>query len=428
MKNKADSEAPSESASKKAKIESPTKVHPFFIKKTSISTQSVAEASDPNEVQWRKKDTLLIGKFGLTKPGSKIAAFDFDSTLVTVNGKHVWPKGGDDWKLFHATVPTKLQELHENGFAIVIISNQGSHAADKKGAKEAVFKSRVTHFAKAAQVPLTVIVAQDYDYYRKPLLGGWEHFIETHNITEIDKTLSFFVGDAAGRPASTSSKKDFSDSDLKFAMNLGIQFHVPESFFMKHPPPIFPPFEFDPKLLVDLKVPAVEPDGEIADGSGGQQELVLFCGSPACGKTSFYKKHFQSVGHLHVNQDTLKTRSKCLAVAKAALLEGKSCVIDNTNAEIATRKLYIDLARSISDTIRIRLFHFVSSAALCSHNNVFRACKGVAKLLPTIAFSSYASRYQAPTVSEGFTEIRNVNFVPRFESEADRQRYMLWHI
>ena len=41
----------------------------------------------------------------------------------------------------------------------------------------------------------------------------------------IDKTLSFFVGDAAGR------KKDHSDADKKFAENCGLTFHTEEEFF-----------------------------------------------------------------------------------------------------------------------------------------------------------------------------------------------------
>lgn len=40
-----------------------------------------------------------------------------------------------------------------------------------------------------------------------------------------DKTLSFFVGDAAGRP------RDHNDSDRKWALNVGIPFFTPEVMF-----------------------------------------------------------------------------------------------------------------------------------------------------------------------------------------------------
>jgi bifunctional polynucleotide phosphatase/kinase len=42
-----------------------------------------------------------------------------------------------------------------------------------------------------------------------------------------DKSASFFVGDAAGRQY-TSNKSDFSSTDRKWALNVGIPFFTPE--------------------------------------------------------------------------------------------------------------------------------------------------------------------------------------------------------
>lgn len=56
-------------------------------------------------------------------------------------------------------------------------------------------------------------------------------------------------------------------------------------------------------------------------------ELVLLAGFPCLGKSSFYRKHFAPVGYVHVNQDTLGTRPKCVKAAEEALKAGKSCVI-----------------------------------------------------------------------------------------------------
>ena len=46
-----------------------------------------------------------------------------------------------------------------------------------------------------------------------------------------------------------------------------------------------------------------------------------------------------------MNQDTLKTKEKCVKVAREAIEEGKSVVVDNTNPAPDVRKLYLALAK-----------------------------------------------------------------------------------
>ena len=72
-----------------------------------------------------------------------------------------------------------------------------------------------------------------------------------------------------------------------------------------------------------------------------QLEVVILCGFPGCGKTSFYRRALQPLGHAHVNRDTLKTPAKCLSVARDALAAGRSVVVDNTNPSIEARAAYV---------------------------------------------------------------------------------------
>lgn len=67
-------------------------------------------------------------------------------------------------------------------------------------------------------------------------------------------------------------------------------------------------------------------------------ELVLLVGPPGCGK-SHYAQHRLSE-HVRVNQDTLGTRKKCIAVARKELAAGRPCVVDATNRDIAVRTHY----------------------------------------------------------------------------------------
>jgi hypothetical protein len=53
----------------------------------------------------------------------------------------------------------------------------------------------------------------------------------------------------------------------------------------------------------------------------------------ASGKTSFYNNYFKPHGYVHVNQDTLKSREKCLAVVRDTITFGKTgCVVGESHA------------------------------------------------------------------------------------------------
>ena len=85
---------------------------------------------------------------------------------------------------------------------------QGGIKTALEGKAATKTKGRIDKVARALQVPLTAMCAAQDDEYRKTKACMWEHHTEKCNKSiAVDKTLSFFVGDAAGRP------DDFADLD-----------------------------------------------------------------------------------------------------------------------------------------------------------------------------------------------------------------------
>ena len=55
---------------------------------------------------------------------SKIAAFDMDGCLIVPKSGAKFPKDSNDWKLLSNQVRSKLNMLHNDGYKIVIFTNQ----------------------------------------------------------------------------------------------------------------------------------------------------------------------------------------------------------------------------------------------------------------------------------------------------------------
>ncbi|KAJ3023950.1 UNVERIFIED_CONTAM: hypothetical protein HDU68_008392 [Siphonaria sp. JEL0065] len=418
--------------------------HPFF----AASTKPVV-----GSMTWRVEGdgALLVGEYLVQQPIDKIAAFDFDGTVTLSGGSHVFSKSSSDWRFVHPTnTKAKLLQLHEDGFRIVIISNQkglleeSKKKAAKSETKEEIFKGKVAYVAGSLGIPLLVLAALDDGHFRKPQTGMWEYLINhCNNNIAPDLTKSFYVGDAAGRPDRIERgkhvKKDHSAGDLRLALNLGIQFHIPETFYDIDPTAaqhIPAKWDFDPLSYSSASVELFTPSSKplIPEDLEGP-ELVLLVGPPASGKTSFTSTHFLTKGYIHVNQDTLKDRKKCLEVTRTSLQSGKSVIVDNTNPSAAIRKEYLSVAAAAGVT-HVRCFYFTAPMDLCLHNNHVRAklTKGLGKGLergriPTMVFHTFNKNLEVPDAEkEGFVEVKRIQFVAQFKDEEEKAVWSKWYI
>jgi len=156
-------------------------------------------------------------------------------------------------------------------------------------------------------------------------------------------------------------------------------------------------------------------------------DMILMHGPPACGKSTFVKRFLISQGYDWVNRDTLKTPAKCQKAAEQALKAGKSVVIDNTNPDPDSRKPYITLAQKYGASLRG--FVMNTSREMAEHLNLFReklTCGEVPRI-SSIGYNMFFKKVReggAPTKSEGFDEIVNIDFHPYFEKDSDRGLFL----
>ncbi|TQS38905.1 hypothetical protein Golomagni_00584 [Golovinomyces magnicellulatus] len=366
----------------------------------------------PEKIVWQargksssKPNTLLVGRYlpsddscdldtsSTKKTKKKIAAFDFDSTIIQTKSGKVFPTNAQDWKWWHPSIPAKLQKLHlEDDFLIAIISNQAGLSlkteSDPKS-KLSQFKIKVSDIFKQLNIPIIIYAATEKDFYRKPRTGIWTELLGDYGLEDSMERLSLedsiFVGDAAGRQAYQNKLKDFSCCDRNFAENVGIRFATPEEYFLGEKARAFM-YPFRPSDYIqeakDHNTSSNQKDLFNSTNlvpqiymKKNEVDIVLLCGSPGAGKSSWYLKNLKCLGYIRINQDILKTRDKCIKVASKNLEEGKSVAIDNTNANTEVRSEWVRLAARYN--IPIRCVYLTTSTEVCVHNDAVRAFNDV---------------------------------------------------
>ncbi|KAJ2513324.1 hypothetical protein GGI11_004445 [Coemansia sp. RSA 2049] len=421
-------------------------------------------------IDWRNIGHTWLGHHETPAPATKFAAFDLDHTLICVKGRWTYPKGPYDWKFLHPSVPKVLCSLHEQEYKIVILTNQNAFMGSKKkpgmpkNAKD--FRIKIASIASVLKIPFTVVVATAKDYMRKPCPGMW-HIAELDNGgVAVDRSASFFVGDAAGRPAGfvEGAPADFSACDIGLARNAGVPFYTPEDIFHDNnsislgndtfvlPPPVerevnhFTPrlLTSDPSELSGLVDTLKRETQQAQNAERGL--LVVLVGPPACGKSTFVNTHLAPLGFERINMDTLKTAKKCENAVSAALEAGRCAVVDNTNPAVETRSAFNDIARKHgAKSIAVVFKHSVRDFAM--HNDSFRASieqachfRSVqeqnmdhasvldtipvgAERIPPVAYHTYYKRLVVPEEAEGFSRVLYHVFIPDFASPDEKK---LW--
>ncbi|TRY89407.1 hypothetical protein DNTS_010810 [Danionella cerebrum] len=356
------------------------------------SVQGSTPSSSCSQSHWQQIGSMMLFTAAGTPHSSRIAGFDIDGCIITTKSGKVFPTSPDDWRILYPEIQPRLASLLKKGYKVVFFTNQMGISRGKL--RPEVFKSKAEDILQTLQLPIQVFVSTAPGMYRKPVIGMWEELCEKANggVT-VDVSQSFYVGDAAGRPANWApgkKKKDFSCSDRLFALNIGLQFHTPEEYFLGWKPAPFSLPEFDPRKI-DSKAPLYDPPG--ASLTSAHQEVIVAVGFPG--------ESYESLNRGGIFQDILGSWQQCVAACERALKDGRSVAVDNTNPDLESRKRYVDVSQSVG--VPCRCFNFTACLEQAKHNN---------RVLMTLSF--LMKKFVAPSVSEGFSEILKIHFVPNF--------------
>jgi bifunctional polynucleotide phosphatase/kinase len=325
--------------------------------------------------------------------GVKVIFADLDHTLITPKGKYVFPKTIDDWKWKNEAVVPKLKAMYNDGYEIVIVSNQ-------KKMSGADVKTKATLIYDDLQLPFVFISGHSDLYYRKPQLGLWEVLLEyiLLDAKNVDYTQSVFLGDSV--------------ADLYFARNTGIPFIHTDMFFTRVPNKEFAKIEDKEHPLTnwvsrdakDILVP-------LLSSKKSSKRFVIMVGSPASGKSYYSRKLEMEAGYIRINKDDMKTDAAMLKAFDAGLEKGQNIVIDGTNATKEHRLKWISVARKASYHITIVWMNFPMPVVEFLDNYRISKNKNQDTHVPAVAMRVYYKKLEEPTQLEcdKLIEIKTIN-------------------
>jgi len=94
-----------------------------------------------------------------------------DGTIIATQSGKVFPIDHKDWKIYCPEVTKTIRTLSDDGYKIVIFTNQGGIGTKK--VNEKLFMEKVENIIDVIKTPVQVFVATHSDIYRKPAPGMW---------------------------------------------------------------------------------------------------------------------------------------------------------------------------------------------------------------------------------------------------------------
>lgn len=367
------------------------------------------------------KDAFTQQSPAQQSPIQQAVFFDLDHTIVKPKGDNIHAKDPDDWAF---VIP---RDTMLKAGCVVVFTNQGGIAKSKYTIED-LQKRLENIFEGFTDVLCFAAIGQRY---RKPYpCMMWEFNKMFGNVAAAE---CCFIGDAAGRPG------DFSDSDLKFAHNCGMQFQTPEEFTSN--------FESqDRKLITSTEfinycktqhTPTVTFEPQEFPVLTGKT-LVIAVGSPASGKSTYLKRfvaHATPNSTYIINQDTAhKTRTgehkpaskaECVKILKTFVSNLEKTInlektadcekttvtpryticLDATHPDKKSREEYIKITRE--NKLNVVCFNFKTSREICDLLNNIRCMQG-GRYVPPVSMAVFRKKYEEPDAASEFDRVVNI--------------------
>lgn len=327
--------------------------------------------------------------------------FDLDYTLIKTKSNKKFPTDKNDWEIIYTTVIEKMTKLSDS--LIGIISNQ-------KGLKTEEQKNdwvdKIKQINKLIKIDFVFASLSD-DRFRKPLPGSFEFVklkfvgIDWDNL--IEKNKVFYIGDAFGR------ETDFSDTDIKYAINNGLKFKTPEVFFNvnkengKKGSITYPTINYfshqEQTQLFD----------ELDQIIRTKKKIIIFTiGLPASGKSFLRKELIKRYPQFHYsNNDDINDKVQSQMLVRKISPEYDFIIDDNTNLDKSGRDTKLKL---FEDYHKVAVW-FDYELDVCFHLNWMRMYWFGSKLLPKVTYYTLRKKFDSTNLEIGFDKFIIINKV-----------------
>jgi len=355
--------------------------------------------------KWQIEKNFIFGSnMDLSKSNTikSVYLFDLDHTLIKTKSGKTFPIDSTDWELLYPIIPIKLSKSGLTNSLVGIISNQKGL---KNSEKITVWIDKLKNIIKSIRIDFVFASIID-DRFRKPMCGSLDYIKEQFVHIQWEKLVNankiYYIGDAFGR------KTDFSDTDVKFAINCKLKFKTPEVFFGiensdKSGTITYPIINYFSKSeqteLFENLENLIKTHKKI---------LILTIGLPASGKSFLRKELIKRYPQFaYSNNDDTNDKVQSRMLIKNISTEYDFIIDDNTNLNKLERDAKLNKFESY---YKIGIW-FNYELDVCFHLNWMRMYWFGTKLLPKVIYYTLNKKFDPINLDKKFDKFIEINKV-----------------